>query len=104
MMNLQDDRTLDCIARDNNISSTTVNRYLDQSRTIAPLIKRHMPVNLAIDKFRGVNQQLHFICIDNDGHHNIQAILPDRFKQTIENYFSAFHREKEHEFRLFQWI
>lgn len=83
MMSLQDDRTLDCIARDNNISSTTVNRYLDQSRAIAPLIKRHLPVNLAIDEFRVVNRQLNFICIDNDGHHNIQAILPDRFKQTV---------------------
>lgn len=90
MMSLQDDRTLTCIARDNNISTTTVNRYLDQSRSIAPVIKHHLPVNLAMDEFRGVNHQLHFVCIDNDGHHDIQTILPDRFKKTIVNYFLSF--------------
>ena len=90
IMSLQDDRTLDCIANDNNISPSTVNRYLDQSRAIAPLIKQELPINMALDEFRGVNRQLHFICIDNDGNHKIQAILPDRYKRTIENYFLSF--------------
>lgn len=94
IMSLQDDRTLACIDRDNNVSASTVNRYLDQSRSIAPLIKHHLPENLAIDEFRGVNQQLHFICIDNDNRHNIQMILPDRFKRTIENYFLSFSRQE----------
>ncbi|MDY5628382.1 transposase [Limosilactobacillus coleohominis] len=89
-MSLQDDRTLDCIANDNNISPSTVNRYLDQSRAIASLIKQELPINMALGEFRGVNQQLHFICIDNDGNHKIQAILPDRYKRTIENYFLSF--------------
>lgn len=90
IMSLQDDRTLSCIAKDNNISPSTLNRYLNQSRSIAPQIKPHLPENLAIDEFRGVHHQLHFICIDNDGHHAIQTILPDRFKPTIENYFLSY--------------
>ena len=90
IMGLQDDRTLDCIANDNNISPSTVNRYLDQSRATASLIKQELPINMALGEFRGVNQQLHFICIDNDGNHKIQAILPDRYKRTIENYFLSF--------------
>lgn len=90
IMSLQDDRTLSCIAKDNNISSSTLNRYLDSSRSIAPRFKSRLPENLAIDEFRGVHHQLHFICIDNDGRHNIQTILPDRFKPTIENYFLSY--------------
>lgn len=90
IMCLQDDRTLSCIAKDNNISPSTINRYLDHSRSIAPWVKKRLPENLAIDEFRGVNHQLHFICIDNDGRHGIQTILPDRFKPTIENYFLSY--------------
>lgn len=83
-MSLQDDCTLSCIAKDNNISPSTLDRYLDQSRSIAPRIKPGLPENLAIDEFRGVHRQLHFICIDNDGQHGIQTILPNCFKSTIE--------------------
>lgn len=89
IMSLQDDRTIDCIARDNNVSTSTVNRYLDQSRSIAPIHQRYLPNHLAMDEFRGVNHQLHFICIDNQKH-DILTILPDRFKQTIEQYFLGF--------------
>lgn len=88
-MSFQDDRTLESIAHDNTISPSTVLRYLDASRSIAPLHQRKLPTNLAMDEFRGVHRQLHFICIDND-HHRIQTILPDRFKRTIENYFLSF--------------
>lgn len=45
---------------------------------------------MALDEFRGINQQLHFICIDNDGNHKIQTILPDRYKRTIENHLNGF--------------
>ena len=88
-MSFQDDRSLESIARDNTISPSTVLRYLDASRSIAPLHQHQLPTNLAMDEFRGVHRQLHFICIDND-HHRIQTILPDRFKRTIENYFLSF--------------
>lgn len=44
IMSIQEDRTLSCIAKDNNISPSTLNRYLDQSRSIAPRIRKTLPL------------------------------------------------------------
>ena len=61
-MSLQDDCTLDCIANDNNISPSTVNRYLDQSRAIASLIKQELPINMALGEFRElINSYILFV-------------------------------------------
>nr|WP_063698071.1 transposase [Pediococcus inopinatus] len=43
-----------------------------------------------MDEFLGVGGDFHFLCINGDGDHEIQQILPDRFKQTIIDYFNKF--------------
>ncbi|MCP8860001.1 transposase [Latilactobacillus curvatus] len=50
----------------------------------------YLPVHLAMDEFRGIGGRLHFICINGAGEHEIQQILPDRFKQSITDYFKQF--------------
>ncbi|WP_235807884.1 transposase, partial [Companilactobacillus versmoldensis] len=39
----------------------------------------------------GVGGQLHFICINGASNHEIQQILPDRYKKSIIEYFNKFH-------------
>lgn len=90
VMYLQDDRTQECIARDINVSPNTVTRVLDESDDIFRRNYDFLPVHLSMDEFRGIKGQLHFICINGDGDHEIVQILPDRFKNHIIEYFRKF--------------
>lgn len=90
VMYLQDDRTQECIARDINVSPNTVTRVLDESDDIFRRNYDFLPVHLSMDEFRGIKGQLHFICINGDGDHEIVQILPDRFKNHIIEYFREF--------------
>ena len=90
-MQLQDDRTQCSVARDNSVSPSTVCRYLDHYDDLFRRNYSYLPEHLAMDEFRGVGGQFHFICINGEGDHEIQQILPDRFKQTIIDYFNKFH-------------
>lgn len=90
-MHLQDDRTQKSIALDNNVSPSTVCRYLDKYDDLFRRNYNYLPVHLAIDEVRGVGGKLHFICINGSGDHDIQQLLPDRLKQHIMAYFKQFH-------------
>lgn len=90
-MQLQDDRTQCSVARDNSVSPSTVCRYLDHYDDLFRRNYSYLPEHLAMDEFRGVGGKFHFICINGAGDHTIQQILPDRFKQTIIDYFDQFH-------------
>ena len=89
-MSLQDDRTQASIAIDAGISASTVCRYLDNYDDLFRRNLNYLPVHLAMDEFRGIGGRLHFICINGAGEHEIQQILPDRFKQSITDYFKQF--------------
>lgn len=51
-----------------------------------------MPEHLAFDEFKGVDRQLHFICLDGEKHEVIQ-ILRTRYKKTLLKYFGRFSLE-----------
>lgn len=89
-MNLQDDRTQASIAIDAGVSSSTICRYLDNYDDLFRRNLNYLPVHLAMDEFRGVGGKLHFICINGNGVHEIQQILPDRYKNSIIEYFKQF--------------
>lgn len=89
-MHLQDDRTQTSIALDNSVSPSTVCRYLDNYDDLFRRNYHSLPEHLSMDEFRGVGGDFHFLCINGDGDHEIQQILPDRFKQTIIDYFNKF--------------
>lgn len=44
---------------------------------------------MAFDEFKGVDRQLHFICLDGNSHQVIQ-ILRTRYKKTLLKYFGRF--------------
>ncbi|WP_255313984.1 MULTISPECIES: ISL3 family transposase [Amylolactobacillus] len=90
LMNLKDDRTQTSIAIDAGVSSSTICRYLDNYDDLFHRNLNYLPVHLAMDEFRGVGGKLHFICINGNGVHEIQQILPDRYKNSIIEYFKQF--------------
>lgn len=90
LMNLQDDRTQTSIAIDAGVSSSTICCYLDNYDDLFRRNLNYLPVHLAMDEFRGVGSKLHFICINGNGVHEIQQILPDRYKNSIIEYFKQF--------------
>lgn len=73
------------------MSPSSVCRYLDNYDDLFRRNYDYLPEHLAMDEFRGVGGKFHFICINGDGNHEIQQILPDRFKKTIIDYFEQFH-------------
>lgn len=90
-MHLQDDRTQASIALDNCVSPSTICRYLDNYDDLFRRNYDYLPEHLAMDEVRGVGGQLHFICINGASNHEIQQILPDRYKKSIIEYFNKFH-------------
>lgn len=90
-MHLQDDRTQASIALDNSVSPSTICRYLDKYDDLFRRNYSYLPEHLAMDEFRGIGGKFHFICTNGTGDHEIQQILPDRFKQSIIDYFNKFH-------------
>ncbi|PXZ23298.1 ISL3 family transposase, partial [Lactobacillus helveticus] len=49
----------------------------------------YLPAHLAFDEFKGVDRQLHFICLDGDSHQVVQ-ILRTRYKKNLLKYFGRF--------------
>lgn len=86
---LTEDRSMTSIARENNVSVNTVQRVLGgcSHRFITGF--EYLPAHLAFDEFKGVDRQLHFICLDGDNHQVIQ-ILRTRYKKTLLKYFGRF--------------
>ena len=70
------------IARENNISINTVQRVLGNCSHRFIDSYEYLPAHLAFDEFKGVDRQLHFICLDGDNHQVVQ-ILRTRYKKTL---------------------
>ena len=86
---LTEDRSMTSIARENSVSTCTVQRLLEKYQTAPIQNYDWLPEHLAFDEFRGVGRQLHFIAIDGQSHHVIK-ILPNRLKNNIVKYFKHF--------------
>ncbi|WP_173002128.1 transposase, partial [Lactobacillus helveticus] len=86
---LTEDRSMTSIARENNISINTVQRVLGNCSHRFIDSYEYLPAHLAFDEFKGVDRQLHFICLDGDNHQVVQ-ILRTRYKKTLLKYFGRF--------------
>ncbi|MDF7638485.1 ISL3 family transposase [Lactobacillus sp. ESL0791] len=84
------DRSMKDIACSDNVSSNTVLRTLIKFKK-QPQVDDYdyLPEHIGVDEFRGVNRQLHFICVDGDSHQIIK-ILPTRLKKDIMAFFEKF--------------
>ena len=86
---LTEDRSMTSIARENNVSVNTVQRVLSSCSHRFLDSYDYLPAHLAFDEFKGVDRQLHFICLDGDNHQVVQ-ILRTRYKKTLLKYFGRF--------------
>ncbi|AFR22249.1 transposase [Lactobacillus helveticus R0052] len=86
---LTEDRSMTSIASENNVSVNTVQRVLGSCSHRFLDSYEYLPAHLAFDEFKGVDRQLHFICLDGDSHQVVQ-ILRTRYKKTLLKYFGRF--------------
>ncbi|WP_143435570.1 transposase, partial [Lactobacillus helveticus] len=82
-------RSMTSIARENNVSINTVQRVLGNCSHRFIDSYEYLPAHLAFDEFKGVDRQLHFICLDGNNHQVVQ-ILRTRCKKTLLKYFGRF--------------
>ncbi|BAQ56586.1 transposase [Lactobacillus acetotolerans] len=85
---LTEDRSMTSIARENNVSVNTVQRVLGSCSHRFLDSYEYLPAHLAFAEFKGVDRQLHFICLDGDSHQVVQ-ILRTRYKNLLK-YFGRF--------------
>lgn len=86
---LTEDRSMTSIARENNVSVNSVQRILGSCSHRFLDDYDYLPEHLAFDEFKGVDRQLHFICLDGDTHQVVQ-ILRKRLKKDLLKYFGKF--------------
>ncbi|MBW1219771.1 ISL3 family transposase [Lactobacillus helveticus] len=86
---LTEDRSMTSIASENNVSVNTVQRVLGSCSHRFLDSYEYLPAHLAFDEFKGVDRQLHFICLDGDSHQVVQ-ILRTRYKKNLLKYFGRF--------------
>ncbi len=86
---LTEDHSMTSIASENNVSVNTVQRVLGSCSHRFLDSYEYLPAHLAFDEFKGVDRQLHFICLDGDSHQVVQ-ILRTRYKKTLLKYFGRF--------------
>jgi len=86
---LTEDRSMTSIARENNVSVNTVQRVLGSCSHRFLDSYEYLPAHLAFAEFKGVDRQLHFICLDGDSHQVVQ-ILRTRYKKNLLKYFGRF--------------
>ncbi|GFP07734.1 hypothetical protein LHEJCM1005_20260 [Lactobacillus helveticus] len=86
---LTEDRSMTSIVSENNVSVNTVQRVLGSCSHRFLDSHEYLPAHLAFDEFKGVDRQLHFICLDGDSHQVVQ-ILRTRYKKNLLKYFGRF--------------
>ena len=83
-------RSMSCIAKDVNLSTTSIMRILDK----VSCGMNHLPTTLAIDEFRGNAQGEKFqTLLTNPKRKVVLDVLPTRKQEDILEYFSHFLRE-----------
>ncbi len=90
------DLTFDRIAQLNNVSTTTVQLYLDSYVSLA---KPSLPISMGIDEFHSKKMSLNdsaYLCILVD---NIKRypfdILPSRSKRYLDSHFSKYSKQEK---------
>ena len=95
---LHNSQSIKDIARQTNVSTTTVGRILD---TIS-YSRRKLPTTVSIDEFRGNASTGKFQCILVDPiKHKILDILPDRKHNHLVTYFSSIPKDERHRVKHF---
>jgi len=80
-----ENRTVKDIAKDHNVSSTTVERLLDK---VAVKNKPELPEVMGIDEFKGnTNGEKYQVILTDVQHNKVLNILPTRFKKDLTEYF-----------------
>lgn len=92
----QENRSCKGIAYDNDVSSTSVIRYINKTaRSVKLGTFNELPKHIMVDEFKSVKNvvgKMSFIFCDGDTH-QIVDILPDRRKQALLAYFIRFDRD-----------
>lgn len=97
---LSDVTSFTSVAKEVNLSTTTVIRIFDMVSTSSAL----MPVVLSIDEFKGNTNGEKYQCIITDPvNKRVLDILPMRYKHTLSDYFKRFDRSKTTHFISDMW-
>ena len=75
------------------VSASSIQRILYQGQR-AYVTPPELPVALSFDEFRSIKNCFSFICI-NAKTHDLVALLPTRFSNTIKNYFTNTYSLQE---------
>jgi len=98
---LSDVRTFTSIAREMNLSVSTVIRIFDYIDYGKP---NQLPEVVSIDEFKGNANREKYQCILTDPvHHRILDILPARYSHQLTEYFSMLDRSKTKHFVSDMW-
>lgn len=97
---LSDVTSFTSVAKEVNLSTSTVIRIFDMVSTSSAL----MPVVLSIDEFKGNTNGEKYQCIITDPvNKRVLDILPMRYKHTLSDYFKRFDRSKTTHFISDMW-
>ncbi|KRL23787.1 transposase [Lactobacillus kefiranofaciens subsp. kefirgranum DSM 10550 = JCM 8572] len=101
---LTEDRSMTSIARENNVSINTVQRVLGNCSHRFIDSYEYLPAHLAFDEFKGVDRQLHFICLDGDNHQVVQIFLERATRRRCLSILAVSRPKLELTLRRSQWI
>lgn len=95
---LTDERSFTSVAREVNLSVSTVIRIFDQ--VSYPVAK--LPTVLSIDEFKGNTWGEKYQCILTDPENKVVLdILPERYKSYLTRYFKRYSREEREKVEYF---
>ena len=95
---LRDVTSFSCVARDVNLSASTVIRIFD----FVSYSLQKLPVALSIDEFKGNTNGEKYQCILTDPVNKIVLdILPKRYENFLTEYFNAFPKEERNKVEYF---
>ena len=95
---LTDERSFTSVAREVNLSVSTVIRIFD----LINYPKADLPTALSIDEFKGNTNGEKYQCILTDPvNKRVLDILPERYKPYLTRYFKQFPQEKRKEVKYF---
>lgn len=92
-------RSFSSVARDFNLSVTTVIRFFDALSYSKPM---KLPRCIAFDEFKGNTGEEKYQCIITDPEtHRVLDILPKRTAYTLNQYLRSFSKEERNKVELF---
>lgn len=95
---LTDERSFTSVAREVNLSVSTVMRIFD----LINYPKPDLPVALSIDEFKGNTNGEKYQCIITDPiKKQVLDILPKRYKPYLTNYFKEYSKEERNKVKYF---